>query len=275
MKGLFTIRQVCQSCGLSRSTILRMEERGLLQPAFVDPETGYRYYDNNNVTLIIQVKHFLEIGISYDDSLLYFRSRGSSPELLQRLEEKYLFFKRSYEEMKVRLERREHLSFEFLEVPEYTCYVKASRGTTVDDRYQTLYNAYHEAIEKGCRLLCGAPLFIVNKRTDFMEGKFDTEPVDFICCIPLEPNEAPKDAVVFPACRAFSCLYYGDYSRLTEILGQFGEKIRELGLKPIDHMRTLCLVAPYTSLEFPKENYVSRYVLPIERQDGSGSHPNG
>lgn len=268
MKEMFTIRQVCQSCGLSRSTILRMEQRGLLRPAFTDPETGYRYYDNNNVTLIIQVKHFLEMGMSYDDSLLYFRSCGSSQELLRRLEEKYLHFKRSYEEMKVRLERREHLSFEFVEVPEYICYVKESQGTTVDDRYWTLYNAYHEAVEKGCRLLCSASPFIVNKRTDFLEGRFETEPVDFTCCIPLEPDEAPEDAVVFPACRAFSCLYYGDYSRLSEILERFGEKIRELGLKPIGHVRTLCLVAPYTSLDFPKENYVSRYVLPIERQNG-------
>ena len=42
MDDFFTIRQVCKSCGLSRATLLRMEERGLLKPASIDPETGYR-----------------------------------------------------------------------------------------------------------------------------------------------------------------------------------------------------------------------------------------
>ncbi len=55
MKKLFTIGQVCKCCGVSRSTILRMEIRGLLSPR-VDENTGYRYYNIYNVTKVLNIQ---------------------------------------------------------------------------------------------------------------------------------------------------------------------------------------------------------------------------
>ena len=77
MKDLFTISEVSRSCGVSRATILRLESRGLLRPAYVDESSGYRYYDNNNVSWVMQVQLFLGMGLSYDDILLYYRTNGT------------------------------------------------------------------------------------------------------------------------------------------------------------------------------------------------------
>ncbi len=70
LKDLFTVHQVSQACGISRAAILRLESKGLLIPAVVDEQTGYRYYNNNNVSLIMQAELFLKMGMSYDDILL-------------------------------------------------------------------------------------------------------------------------------------------------------------------------------------------------------------
>ena len=40
---LFQITEAARACGLSRSTLMRMEEKGLLTPAHVAPESGRRY----------------------------------------------------------------------------------------------------------------------------------------------------------------------------------------------------------------------------------------
>ncbi len=264
MEGLFTVHQVSKVCGVSRATILRLENRGLLKPVFVDEKTGYRYYDNFNVSLILQARLFLELGMSYDDIVLYYRANGNSPELLERLETRYRILKRAYEEIRLRLDRREEITFEFLTLPQYVCYTRECRGTTVQDRYQAMVDLCNEAVEKGCRLSYSEPLFGIAKRTDYLEEKFVERESDFICCVPLDPACAPKEAEVFPSCRVFSCLFYGGYERRPEAFNLLGRKIRELGLKPTGYVRMLGLVAPYTGKNIPGENYVTRLAVPVE-----------
>lgn len=272
MSELFSIHQVCQSCDLSRSTILRLEERGLLKPASIDPKTGYRRYDNHNVSLIMQVKLFLHMGMSYDDIVLYYQSNGTSPELMERMEERFLLFKRALDEVRLRLERKEYLHFDFVELPEYVCRVRKARGATLEEHYQTMYQLYHETVEEGCRLLASEPLFVIKERTDFLEGSFQAEwEENYVCCVPLEPDRAPEDAVVYPSCQALSCLAYGSYTQLPTLLNAMGREVRERGLKPAGYVRVLGLVAPYTGRDISQNNYVTRLVLPIERESCAAS----
>ena len=42
-KNLYQISEVAHACNVSRSTILRMEEKGLLYPFYVSKESGRRY----------------------------------------------------------------------------------------------------------------------------------------------------------------------------------------------------------------------------------------
>lgn len=244
---------------------MRLEDRGLLTPVFINEETGFRWYDVLNVCQVMQIKLLLSMDLHYDDIALYYRECGNSPELLARMEAKFLLFKRAYEEIKLRTEQKEHLSFEFVDLPEYVCCAKEFRGVTVEDRYWAMHDLYHEAVEKGYRILPSEPLFVINKRTDYLEGKFTDKECDFICCVPLEPNGAPEEAVVYPACRAFSCLFFGDYSLRPYTFNKFGREIRERGLKPIGDMRALGLVAPYVGRDISPNSYVTRLVVPVER----------
>lgn len=264
MKNLFTIGQVTRCCGISRATVLRLEGKGLLTPAFIDETTGYRYYDNHNITKILQIQRFLSLNMSYDDILLYYKSNGTSTELLKTIEAKLFAMNRTYEEIKLRIDNKNHLSFEFIQLPEYICYSRKYKGATAEDKYRDMYNLFHEVIEKGYKPLPTEPLFLINKRMDFFEDEFIDIETDYICCVPLQPESAPPEAKVYPECRAFSCLYYGNYKNIPEIYNEFGRKIRELGLKPTGYSRTLGLVASYTGREIHSDNYVSRLAIPIE-----------
>lgn len=260
----FATRQVCKSCGISRSTLLRIEDRGLLKPAHIAPETGVRRYNNDNVAQIMQIKRFLDMGLTYDDVALYYQSGGTSRELLTRIEEQYLRFKRAYEDIRLRVDRQERLRFEFVELPEYVCYAREFRGATAEDSYRAMYGLHHEAVEKGYRLSASEPLFVIQERAEYLEGKFTDAPGDFICCVPLEPEDPPKEAVVYPPCRGFSCLGYGDYSQRNAAYNAFGREIKKRGLKPAGHLRVLGLVAPYVGRDISPDNFVTRMVVPIE-----------
>lgn len=39
-KKLFQITEAAHACGISRSTLMRMEEKGLLTPVYIAPESG-------------------------------------------------------------------------------------------------------------------------------------------------------------------------------------------------------------------------------------------
>ena len=264
MEKLFTVHQVSKSCGISRATILRLEQKGLIRPRYIDRQSGYRYYDNYNVSQIMQIQLFLEIGMSYDDILLYYRSNGNSEQLFHQVETQFYTMRRAYEELRLRMEKRETLSFAWITLPEYVCFSRNFRGATVEERYWAMYDLYHEAVERGYRLLPNESLFIINRRDDFLRGEFSEQEVEFTCCIPLKPDHAPADAAVYPRCRAFSCLYRGDYSHRKEAYDTFGRKIRELNLRPSGDVRVLAAVAPYTGRSIPADSYVTRLAVPVE-----------
>ena len=39
-RKLFTVKDVSRACGVSRATLIRMEESGFLTPHHVNPDTG-------------------------------------------------------------------------------------------------------------------------------------------------------------------------------------------------------------------------------------------
>lgn len=263
MKKLFTVGQVCKCCGISRSTILRMEDRGLLSPARVDENTGYRYYDIYNITKILHIQMFLSMGLTYDDAYSYYASSGKSPELLTALESRLALLTRAYEEMKLRMDDKQHLQMEIITLPENVCYQKEFKGASQDDKYRDMYNLFGEAVEKGYRPLISERLFVINNN-DLSAKKGENT---YICCVPLEPSCADEHTVFYPSCTAFSMLCYGNYQAISKAHAEFDEKIRSLGLKPIGHTRGIGIVSGYTGKEFSQEKYVSRLVVPIEDLD--------
>ena len=263
-KDLFTISQVSKSCSISRASIMRLEKRGLLIPAYTDKKNGYRYYDNHNVSLIMQIQHFLKIGLDYDDIALYIHSGGTSAQILEKLEYRLDMLKRAYEEIEVRIGGKEEFFFEFIELPEVVCYCRDFHDTTPGKRYDGMYSTYHEAVEKGYELLCSEPLFTINIQDDLFESDTPNKDCAFTCCVPLKSQDPPEDAVVIPACRAFSCLWSGGYGNRNEAYATLYNEIKKLGLKPTGHSRALGLVAPYTGRNIASKNFVTRLAVPIE-----------
>ena len=71
-KSLFQITEAAHACGVSRSTLMRMEEKGLLAPAYVAPESGRRYYDNHNIARVLQIEKFKSMGLGAQEIADYF-----------------------------------------------------------------------------------------------------------------------------------------------------------------------------------------------------------
>ena len=82
-RKLFSIKEAAHACGVSRSTLLRMEEDGFLTPYRVDPNTGYRYYDLQNIATVGQYQRLQEAGLSRKEVADLYYERVDSQKFLE------------------------------------------------------------------------------------------------------------------------------------------------------------------------------------------------
>lgn len=262
--SLFCITQAAHACNLSRSSLIRLEERGLLTPARTNAKSGYRYYDNNNIARILQIQKFQQMGLSPEEIISYFESGGKADGLLEALEQKLSTLQQQIAEMRLRSHNVPDRSVSIIKFPETVCCIRKFQSVLIQDKYRITYDFFHECVEKGTAL-APKPLFIINERTDYLEGKISPVPFDSYVCIPVLPEKAPEDAVRIPACTAISLLCYGsNYSKLDECLLYLGEQVHKRRLTPTGYIRGIALVAPYVGKEIIPDMYCSQLMLPVE-----------
>lgn len=261
--SLFSIRQAARACNLSRSSLIRLEDKGLLTPAYTDANSGYRYYDNNNISRILQIQKFQRMGFSPEEIISYYESGGKADELLAALEQKLYLLQQQIAEMRLRSHDVPDMSLSILKIPETVCCVRRYQGAMIQDKYHASYDFFHECVEKGIALAPKA-FFLIDERTDYLEGELSSAPHDFYVCMPVLPEQAPEDAISIPACTALSLLVYGNYSNLNETYLYLGEQVRKRGLTPAGYIRMIALVAPYVGKEIDPNMYCSQLLLPVE-----------
>ena len=140
--SLFSIRQAARACNLSRSSLIRLEEKGLLTPAHTDPKNGYRYYDNDNICRILQIQKFQWMGFSPEEISSYFESGGKADELLATLEEKLSVLQQQVTEMRLRSHNVPDMSLSITEIPETVCCVRKYQGALIQDKYHAAYDFF-------------------------------------------------------------------------------------------------------------------------------------
>ncbi len=260
---LFTMSQAAAATGLSRSTILRMEDRGLLEPAYVSPTSGQRYFDLYNVSRILSVEQLLEMGFSNDEARQYFSSGADAAELFALVERRLEMYQRVYEEMKLRATTERHLSVQLCRIGESWFYVEHTEGSALQDKYNANYAAHCHCIEKGIRLGLGSQM-CVNHRTDYLEGRIDAAPYPFDSYVPVYPGQTAPGIVHEPAYTALVLYYCGELNELDDAYLRLGREVRERGLKPAGYVRVEGIVGPPVGRNVDMSKYRCRLILPVE-----------
>lgn len=260
-ENLFQITEAAKACGISRSTLMRLEEKGLIKPIYVSKESGRRYYDNYNITRILEIEKFKSMGLSTEEIIEYYQSGGQISKILLPLEEKLSNLKRSVDELKLRSHNEGDIIVEVITLPKVICKMKKAIGKTPKDKYDAMYSFYTECVQKGC-VLSSEPLFDILDRSDFLNGNLSDKNYPFYVCVPL--REETDDSVVLPACKALSVLYYGDYENSEKCWLIINEELKKRNLKPCGLPRVIGIIAAYSGREIAEKKYCSRFVLPVE-----------
>ena len=260
-KNLFQITEVSKACGISRSTIMRMEEKGLLKPTYVSPDSGRRYYDNFSVAHILQIGKLRSMGLTNAEIIKYYSDGGKVSDILPSLEARLSDLQRGVEEFRLRSSDDSGEFVSEMILPEVYCMVKRCTGLTIQDKYNEMFTFYTECVKKGYEL-SDEPLFSIEERDDFIEGRISDKPFAFSVCVPVK-NKTIKGVERLAACRVLSVVYYGDYGNSARCWLKLGSELKARNLKPVGFPRALGIVAPYTGKEMDASRYCSRLAVPI------------
>lgn len=109
---MYKIKDFSNRIGLSITTLRYYDEIDLFKPSYTDIYSGYRYYENNQISLILKIENLKKVGLSLDEIKNYIKTddknilinkiRGYENmidkinDLILETENKYKVFKSNY-----------------------------------------------------------------------------------------------------------------------------------------------------------------------------------
>lgn len=266
-RKLFTVKDVCRACGISRTTLLRMEESGFLTPYRVDPDSGYRYYDTGNIAAIGQYQWLQSAGLSRAQIADLYHGRIESEEFLQEQRRRLEAMRRFVNEFELRHDRSKDHTFSLLSLPETTCYcTDIGSASSLEESGTLAYLAHERCIAQGYRLLGSEPMSAL--REDWSTWAGPSSDCSFTICIPVVPGpnaESDPNLRRFPATDALSIIGFGHYSVIPELWHLLLEEADARGLEPCGPQRIIGLVAPYVGDHIRPDEYCHECVIPVRK----------
>lgn len=262
---LFSITEFSRACGLSRASLLRLEECGILTPCKVDQKTGYRYYDALNVTEAGQYQLMQIFGLSRAEIADYLTNRLDSKKFLKQQRDRVNRMLCVLDELELRHDKSNNIRFSFLDLPEVTCYCAKVNLANIDEGVFFYTKLIEECVMAGYKIAMEEHLFGI-RADDFKKGMSESiiEEENLACVPVVAKNPDDPNLITFPSVHTFSALAYGNFSVTHELCKRFWEEIAARNLKPTGPARFIGVVAPYIRKTISPDDYCYRLVIPVE-----------
>lgn len=264
---LYTINQAATYCSTSRSTIMRMEKEGILKPAYVNEDTGYRYYGTKEILRIIRNLSLSSVGVTHRELADYYSGTESYENLLESLEKKEKELRDLLAILRAQTGQEMHLHTASFDFPATYCYTKVLKGVTRPSSVRShLWETIDETIEKGFSLKRELHPFVSVNAERFLKSDFELLPYDYTVNVPIlwKGEEIPENVLFYPKCHTISALLYGGNKDIAEAFSRLGEQVSFHHFIPSGDARVTSIVNSYPGEEIPMEYWVSRVCIPIE-----------
>ncbi len=272
-KKLYQIGKVSKICNIPIKTLRYYDEIKLLIPRKIDPDSNYRYYSNDQLALVLVIKHFKEAGFSLKEikvllgrENLEYNTRKINEKCieidnkindLKMLKTKLQFFIKESKEKK-----HEDFKIEIKEIPvSYVAYLR-SKGPCTIEEFTVRYCKLISLVERNnFHIIKNAMAVYYDNCIDFEEK--EKEDYDIEVCIAVS-EEREIDGLVrkFGGFKAVTAVHYGSYDNMIDTYRKLYKYIYENGYEicgePVDNY----LVDIMNTVD--EENYVTELIVPIK-----------
>jgi DNA-binding transcriptional MerR regulator/DNA gyrase inhibitor GyrI len=271
---MFTIGEFSKLSGLTVKTLRFYHEEGLLVPAFVDPDTGYRYYDERQIETarVIAYLRNLELSISDIKELL---GRADEAGLLELLERQRSQIKQQIKRLQKTVrsldqfisEERQGLAMAEIseDVSEKNLDAMLVAGIRMKGRYSECGKGFARLGRSFGRLICGKPLLL------HYDNEFREDDADFEACLPIRQRKSVEGTSVreLPGVRCVALVHKGPYDQMGRSYAKVLKWIKERNYKVVQPTREVYLKGPGMIFRGNPKNYVTEIQIPVEIMIGN------
>ncbi len=264
MATMLSIGEFSKVTGLTIKTLRLYDEKGLLRPAAVGDESGYRYYDGANVERARVIKELRELDFSLADIGQILEAGSDEGDIVAFLEkqkaviaqklERFAEIHRALESV-VRKEREAIMvaSSSSFDIQEKDVAELLVAGIRAKGRYPEAGARIGKIARAAGRLISGPPMSL------YWDGEFKEEDADFESCFPVK-QEVKKEGIVVHRLEGGRCvalMHRGPYGEIGRTYQKIFEYMREKKLEPKIPCREVYLKGPGMIFRGNPKNYLT------------------
>ncbi len=269
-KTLFPMKYIVDTCGISRATLLRMEEDGLLVPARKSEDSGYRYYDSENFVNIITILQYQHLGFTKKEIHGFIHDPSLLHSATDALRHKYLFLLRELENMTSNLgqpadpNHPEQLNIRILPTLGGTFFSRTTEMCfTAENMFSFARKTMTEFISRRITANIQQTMKIYVEDADYSKsiGQFDGKTHQVRAVIPTLHHESGPDIIEIPTCTMLSLAIKCNYDSSEVYFRHIWNKAREMGFQ---HDGPVCIAGLHDLFfqnHFPFQNSTLRLLL--------------
>ena len=270
---MYSIGEFSKISGLTIKTIRYYHERGLLEPVAVDPQSGYRYYDDRNVESAFIIRSLRDLEFSLDDIVAILAEYGDGQDILEHLEhhkntlaEKLLHYKNLVHAIdrlinQERITRQEHnMPNQTYEIEERLIEPLLVAGLRMKGKYSDCGQGFSQLGRQVGRYIAGKPMCL------YYDGEFREEDADFEPCFPLRKETAVDGINVrtLPGTRCVTLIHHGPYESLGRTYAKLLKYVKECEYEISLPTREVYLKGPGMLFKGNPKYYLTEVQIPID-----------
>jgi DNA-binding transcriptional MerR regulator len=267
--GMLSIGEFSKLTQLTVKTLRFYHEEGLLIPAFVDPDTGYRYYEIGHVETARAITYLRSLEFSLSD-IKELLSHDADEDLLSVLE-------RQQAALKARIK---HLRNAAISIDQFILEERQARtmaqtanqvqekvlepvlvaGIRMQGKYSDCGPAFARIGKSLGRFICGKPLLL------HYDSEYREEAADFEACMPVRQRKDVAGISIheLPGGRCVSLIHQGPYDQLGRSYARIFEHINDQKCRAILPTREVYLKGPGMIFRGNPKKYLTEIQILIE-----------
>ncbi len=267
---MYTIGDFSRITGLTVKTLRFYHEKGILLPAHVDEQSGYRYYDRSSIPRARVISRLRELDLSLDEIGTILQTAGDDADLcdvvkrhMAALESRARRDRQVLRSLRQILTREEearrimqHGSFEIIEKTTEPVKVASIR---MKGRYQDCGAAFGRIGRHFGRHVCGKPFMLL------FDGEYREDDADFETCMPVKGGK-PVDGISvreLPGGRCLTLLHQGPYQELGASYAKILDHMSVKGHQILIPTREVYHKGPGMIFRGNPKNYLTEIQIPI------------
>ena len=270
---MLSIGEFSKASGLTVKTLRFYHDRKILTPALVDPQSGYRYYDDRNLETARIIRALRELEFTLDDIAAILAECGEDQDPIAYLErhriqlaEKFTHYQNLLQRVDLaisnELETRETTSMRSnnFDIKEEMIEEQLIAGVRMKGAYSECGAGFSKLAKQVGRHICGKPLFLC------YDQEFREDDAEFEACYPVRKKIALQGAEVrnLPATRCITLKHRGSYDSLGTSYAKLLEYAKRNKYEIVLPTREVYLKGPGMIFRGNPKKYLTEIQLPIK-----------